>query len=376
MRQRLRWIVILVPFLFFLGVNGIGHGENGSLWRVWIQIPACTLTVFCNEMEWKRYPIAVGKPSTPTPEGVFEIINKVKNPTWFRPRKHPVPPGPRNPLGHYWMGFYRGYGIHGNNNASSIGRYVSNGCIRMRNQDVAELFKILPIRTPVLITYDLFEIRTETDDRLKLRAYPDVYRRYADITELLTATLQWEAPDYPAHIQGTQWILGKKRPTEIEIPRKYPIMVDDQIMPEDGFQIGERYYIPSNIVCLWGLSPDSAFIDCDTLVKECGVQVSPNPEKITVKTIRVYYGNKLSPIRGRFVGEPLIDIGDLIGATKMDAVFDPRSKTLICGGRLIKNCLIYKGRGWLELSRLNELNLSAHWDPIHLRVDITKLSAK
>jgi len=43
------------------------------------------------------------------------------------------------------------YGIHGTNNPSSIGGYVSNGCIRMHNQDVEELFPNVQIGTPVHI---------------------------------------------------------------------------------------------------------------------------------------------------------------------------------------------------------------------------------
>ncbi|HEX2954746.1 MAG TPA: hypothetical protein VHR47_12295, partial [Bacillota bacterium] len=147
--------------------------------------------------------------------------------------------------------------------------------------------------------------------------------------------------------------------------------VDEQLFIEEGFQMGDKYYIPGNILYLWGFTPGSAFIDGETLVKEYGVQVTPYPGKITVKTIRVYFANKLSPVRGRFIGEPLIAINDLIGSTKTVASFNSKSKILVYGGRLIKDCLVYNNRGWLGISRLNELNLSAHWDPVQLRVDIT-----
>ena len=63
----------------------------------------------------KVYTVAVGKPSTPSPEGTFTIERRVANPTYFHDGKV-VPPGPGNPVGSRWMGLsIRGYGIHGTN---------------------------------------------------------------------------------------------------------------------------------------------------------------------------------------------------------------------------------------------------------------------
>jgi lipoprotein-anchoring transpeptidase ErfK/SrfK len=87
---------------------------------------------------FKSYPVGIGKMLTPTPKGTFRIINKAVN--------------PGGPYGARWLGLNRkGYGIHGTNNPSSIGKYVSHGCIRMHNKDVVELAGIVPIGTPVKI---------------------------------------------------------------------------------------------------------------------------------------------------------------------------------------------------------------------------------
>ncbi|MCM3719403.1 L,D-transpeptidase [Fictibacillus phosphorivorans] len=87
----------------------------------------------------KRYPIGVGKMLTPTPTGTYTIINKA--------------PNPGGPFGVMWMGLSRPhYGIHGTNNPSSIGKYVSKGCIRMHNNHVMELSKLVPIGTKVVIS--------------------------------------------------------------------------------------------------------------------------------------------------------------------------------------------------------------------------------
>lgn len=87
---------------------------------------------------FKSYPVGIGKILTPTPQGTYRIINKAVN--------------PGGPFGVRWLGLNKkGYGIHGTNNPSSIGKYVSHGCIRMYNKDVIELAGIVPIGTPVKI---------------------------------------------------------------------------------------------------------------------------------------------------------------------------------------------------------------------------------
>jgi lipoprotein-anchoring transpeptidase ErfK/SrfK len=67
-----------------------------------------------------------------------------------------VPPGKGNPLGTRWIGISKkGYGIHGTNSPKSIGRAASLGCIRLRNEDVEELFEMVSVG-------DAVELRGET----------------------------------------------------------------------------------------------------------------------------------------------------------------------------------------------------------------------
>ena len=99
-----------------------------------------TLTLNQNGAPRKIYPVAIGKPATPTPKGTYKIKNKALN--------------PGGPFGARWMGLTHpkgGYGIHGTNNPSSIGKSVSNGCIRMYNDDVIELYDRVTIGTVVTI---------------------------------------------------------------------------------------------------------------------------------------------------------------------------------------------------------------------------------
>jgi lipoprotein-anchoring transpeptidase ErfK/SrfK len=93
----------------------------------------------------KIYTVAVGKPSTPSPVGTFSIAHRVMNPTYSHDGRV-VPPGPNNPVGTRWMGLsIPGYGIHGTNVPSSIGKAASHGCIRMAKKDLEELYPMVQV---------------------------------------------------------------------------------------------------------------------------------------------------------------------------------------------------------------------------------------
>lgn len=91
-----------------------------------------------NNQILRHYPIAIGKPATPTPTGDFFIQNKILYPGGV--------------LGSRWLGLNMdAYGIHGTNAPWAIGQMISNGCIRMHNEDIEALFELVTIGTPVLI---------------------------------------------------------------------------------------------------------------------------------------------------------------------------------------------------------------------------------
>lgn len=99
----------------------------------------------------KIYTVSTGVNNS-TPSGTFKIINKLINPTWFKAGAV-VPPGsPENILGSRWLGFnISGYGIHGTSDPQILGKQATQGCIRMSNADVEELYTIVPIGTEVII---------------------------------------------------------------------------------------------------------------------------------------------------------------------------------------------------------------------------------
>lgn len=111
-----------------------------ATYSITINTRAHTLTLFRDNNVYRTYKVAVGKPSTPTPKGTFKIINRAVN--------------PGGPFGARWLGLNApngDYGIHGTNDPSSIGKDISNGCIRMFNDQVIELSNLVPIGTVVKI---------------------------------------------------------------------------------------------------------------------------------------------------------------------------------------------------------------------------------
>jgi LysM repeat protein len=101
------------------------------------------------------YPIAIGA-SNKTPDGTFIVKSKMKNPPYQPQHKtkaeFKVGGAPDNPLGSRWIDIGNHYGIHGTIDPSSIGRDVSEGCIRLHNKDVEELYDmVVPGATKVTI---------------------------------------------------------------------------------------------------------------------------------------------------------------------------------------------------------------------------------
>ena len=109
-----------------------------------------------------RYPVGVGRAGKQWGGRTF-VDGKHFRPAWSPPyevrRDKPslpavIPGGsPRNPMGYGALTLNGGeYAIHGTNNPGSIGGFVSYGCIRMHNRDIADLFERVGVGTPVVVT--------------------------------------------------------------------------------------------------------------------------------------------------------------------------------------------------------------------------------
>lgn len=147
--------------------------------RIAINLASRILTLYENGQKAAIYPVGVGTRRTPTPTGRFVIQNKAVNPTWVNPQNTQmrIGPGPNNPVGKRWMGFYGSYGIHGTNHPESVGKYVSHGCVRMKGNDIEGLFSRVTVGTPVMIYYDRIVIDRASDHTISYYIYPDGYER-------------------------------------------------------------------------------------------------------------------------------------------------------------------------------------------------------
>jgi lipoprotein-anchoring transpeptidase ErfK/SrfK len=122
-------------------------------WSIQVSKSQYVLCLYCNDELYRIYFVGIGRQDR-TPVGSFTINSKIFHPAWTPPGKN-IPYGePGNVLGTHWMGLLpindtnpalRGYGIHGTWEPDSIGTGASAGCIRMRNEEVEELYDFIPM---------------------------------------------------------------------------------------------------------------------------------------------------------------------------------------------------------------------------------------
>jgi L,D-transpeptidase ErfK/SrfK len=128
---------------------GIGEVQwGGGRYHIGIDTQRNILSLYDQGRISATFPVATGKPSTPTPLGDWVIIEKL--------------PDPGGPFGTAWMRLSvpsGGFAIHGNDDPASIGTSVSHGCIRMKNADATELYNTVPLGTLVTITGQMVTTR-------------------------------------------------------------------------------------------------------------------------------------------------------------------------------------------------------------------------
>lgn len=99
----------------------------------------------------KVYDVAVGADVSPSPTGEYQVVQRLENPTYYKSGVV-IGPGAQNPLGPRWIGLnVKGFGIHGTNRPDSIGKSASHGCIRLRNEDIKDLFARVQVGDRVLL---------------------------------------------------------------------------------------------------------------------------------------------------------------------------------------------------------------------------------
>ncbi len=132
-------------------------------WSIKVSKSHFVLGLYLDGRLYRIYQVCVGRQDR-TPSGTFAISQKQLNPSWTF-NGEVIPFGdPRNVLGTRWLGLeatgdtdhgLKGYGIHGTTEPETIGSAASDGCVRMRNEEVEELYDFIPssfAKNPIPVT--------------------------------------------------------------------------------------------------------------------------------------------------------------------------------------------------------------------------------
>ncbi|MGL5389832.1 MAG: L,D-transpeptidase family protein, partial [Shewanella sp.] len=170
-------------------------------------------------------PIGIGQIGKDTPENwVTSVQRKRANPTWTptpRIRKEYAargeilpavwPAGPDNPMGLYALYIGNLYAIHGTNASFGIGLRVSQGCVRLRNDDIEHLFKTVPIGTRVQFVNQPIKATQEPDGKRYLAVHQPLSRTIAEFesTEPVAITLPQDIAKFIAKADTDSTVIKK-----------------------------------------------------------------------------------------------------------------------------------------------------------------------
>jgi L,D-transpeptidase ErfK/SrfK len=171
-----------------------------------INLPEYRLYYFLPDGEFVvTFPIGIGREEFPTPIIDTRVVSRISNPSWTPPASarreylaagtvlpRVVPPGPDNPLGPLAIQLgVPGYFIHGTNRPFGVGQRASLGCIRLYNEEIAELVRLAPNGTRVRTISQPYKIGWRDGE-----LYLEVHRPLdADVNPAAVASLIMRATD-------------------------------------------------------------------------------------------------------------------------------------------------------------------------------------
>lgn len=181
-------------------------------------------------------PIGIGQIGKDTPEKwVTQVYRKKANPTWTPTKKmkeeyaakgDPLPDvwpaGPDNPMGLYALYIGNLFAIHGTNANFGIGLRVSHGCIRLRNDDIKNLFDNVPIGTRVQFINQPIKASLEPDGSRYLEVHQPLSRNEAefDSTKPVPLEINTEIMRFVAHKETNSFVLKRLLETRNGIPTR------------------------------------------------------------------------------------------------------------------------------------------------------------
>lgn len=167
-------------------------------------------------------PIGIGQAGRETPRNwVTAVERKQEGPTWVptantrreyakegKTLPAMVPAGPDNPMGLYAIYIGRLYAIHGTNANFGIGLRVSQGCIRLRNDDIKYLFDNVPVGTRVQIIDQPVKYTTEPDGSRWLEVHEPLSRNRSEFESDRKVPLPY-TPAMREFVQGAGVNVGR-----------------------------------------------------------------------------------------------------------------------------------------------------------------------
>ena len=293
------------------------------------------------------------------------------------------------------MAFLSTYGIHGTNAPWTIGYAVSNGCVRMHEEDVEELFEMVRVGTPVTITHDTVKVRVD-EDKVSVGIYPDIYGHGSATLQEVKRKLNlhglggWISDD---QIQEMIWEQSEK---QITISQFHKLKINNKTMVEPVISHNDILYIPVKPVAT-ALNRDMAFdgskktvtvgaVTVPALAKGSGVYVTSDrlgqlfPGAVTV------HGNKTVTVDLHTVslnGAPLTSEVKMIGsmpalpavtiasAIGYSPVWAQESQTLTVGGNIVPVRLIGNQPYLIITEIYQHFKIYVYWDQKESRIELT-----
>jgi hypothetical protein len=369
--RKLRNVVVWLLFVW-LTAGVPCFGENP--WLIRINIPEFKLYLYHAGEVYQTFNVAVGKQGRPSPLGDFWIVNKVLYPTWYPPDGGaPVPAGPDNPLGKYWLGLnITGYGIHGNSAAWSIGTPASLGCFRLHNKDIQKLFELVPVGTSVQIVYQTVRASITADNTAWVEVFPDIYKWHNVNMEILKSVqaLGWK---YEPHRRALEELVKAKKPLKVEVPRV--IQTEGETVGVDGFYWNQEVYIAQKYLEALALKPAiinsnplfTGYVKLDIRSIKENSQYFWDSESNTLRIVRIKVllnGLELSDAAcWNKDNQLVVNLKSIAARLGVRFYWDYNSKAFICNGVMVPGEPRENGF-WVTPEELTQI-----WPQVKIRLD-------
>lgn len=386
--------ILVVIALSIQQPSASGKTSPGSALTVVINIPAYTLYVYKDGVPIRKYPIGVGKTVTPSALGEAKIINKVKNPTYYPPKwypkgQKPIPPGPDNPVGTRWLGLnLDGYGIHGTNNPSSIGKAVSHGCVRLRNEDVEDLADLVSIGTNVLFVYEtVIAWHDPVFQTPYLVVHPDIYNSGTNQFDNAMKRLDASGFGDRVHFGALRQALRESSGAHQAFPFGLKFLYDGMLLPEQALFQDGLTWVPDRIVqqAAQGqpivpvttqveprflLVDDQRYSSPDLVAARLGLGFEATPLWVDLYRVRLLKNGEILDVptfieRRGPVGPSLwVAVDPLLREFGLQVAWDATGKRLFAGDKELHDFHLIGGRAYVELVRAaRALGVGAVWQP-------------